>query len=137
MKTFAFDLQEVKVSEKKTYFVDEYAHVLKALAEGKPVHHAGFRTACEPHEVLHVIRVGKCPPHNLRVGTPPPDIPIDAPVWARHTTGWFARHFAGYADNGAPTVWAHGRTSHTQENDGYPSKLPCYEISLTKPEGVK
>jgi hypothetical protein len=121
----------------KKYFVDQYAHVLKALAEGKQVYFRGYE-AQRPDELLQVIYLGAEDPSEFSTEPPKLDIAIDAPVWAKLVTGWFPRHYAGYSDMcGAHTYWVEGTTSHSVPVDGYAQVRTCLAVSLTKPEGVK
>lgn len=121
----------------KQYEPKDYAHVLKALAEGKPVYYVGHSTPGNPTWILGEVLGGARPPDGFSTEKPRPEIAIDTPVWVRDGSHWLARHFAGYNEQGLPTYWINGVTSHSVLNDGYRTQLTCDEVSLTKPEVVK
>lgn len=121
----------------KQYEPKDYAHVLKALAEGKPVYPLGKASPEDPAFVLQLVIEGALPPEVFPTEKPRPEIAIDTPVWVKDGAIWLARHFAGYSEDGRPSFWANGVTSHSVSRDGYTKTLVCNEVSLTKPEGVK
>lgn len=122
----------------KQYEPKDYAHVLIALAEGKPVYLTSSFKEVPPLQVLIAVSETLFPPCDFHTEKPRPEIPIDAPIWVKGCSGWRPHHFSGWSCEGMLTYWVNGMTSHTAEDDGFSQKGVCYgEYSLTKPEGVK
>lgn len=119
----------------KQYFVDQYAHVLKALALGKPIY-SRDSTRQSPEDLLQIIYLGVDDPADFTTEPPRLEIAIDTPVWVKFCGEWFPKHFAGYSENGEPMYWLNGLTSHSAVTDGYPSKRTCSALSLTNPKGA-